>query len=376
MGPSLSNIYRLGVKELHSVRRDPVMMALIVYTFTFAVYVPSRHAQTELRAGSVAIVDGDRSQLSARIGDALMAPYMQPAVPIDARRADAVLDSGEFTFVIEIPPEFQADAAAGRRPAAQVIIDATAITQAAQGAAYIRRVFEREAHSVVGRDTAQAAAPITVISRAKFNPNLQTQWFMGVMQFINVITILSIVLTGAALMRERERGTVEHLLVLPVTPFEIMAAKVWANALMVTLAATLSLKLVIQGVLDIPIAGSITLFLIGMIIYLYSGTSLGIFLATLARTMPQFGLLAFPVFMVMILLSGGLTPIESMPWWLQNFMQLSPSTHFVSLAQAIIFRGAGFDVVWPQFVILIAIGALFFTAALLWFRRAISSSGG
>jgi len=376
MGPSLSNIFRLGVKELHSVRRDAVMMALIVYTFTFAVYVPSRHAQTELRDGSVAIVDADRSQLSARIGDALMAPYMQPAVPIDSRQADAVLDAGKFTFVIEIPPKFQADAAAGRRPAAQVIIDATAITQAAQGAAYIRSVIEREAQSVVGHDVAQVAQPITVISRAKFNPNLQTQWFMGVMQFINVITILSIVLTGAALMRERERGTVEHLLVLPVMPFEIMAAKVWANALMVTLAATLSLKLVIQGVLDIPIAGSITLFLLGMIIYLYSGTSLGIFLATLARSMPQFGLLAFPVFMVMILLSGGLTPIESMPWWLQNFMQLSPSTHFVSLSQAIIYRGAGFDVVWPQFVILIAIGALFFSAALLRFRRAISSSGG
>ena len=375
MGPSLSNIFRLGVKELHSVRRDAVMMALIVYTFTFAVYVPSRHAQTELRDGSVAIVDADRSQLSARIGDALMAPYMQPAVPIDSRQADAVLDAGKFTFVIEIPPKFQADAAAGRRPAAQVIIDATAITQAAQGAAYIRSVIEREAQSVVGHDAAQVAQPITVISRAKFNPNLQTQWFMGVMQFINVITILSIVLTGAALMRERERGTVEHLLVLPVTPFEIMAAKVWANALMVTLAATLSLKLVIQGVLDIPIAGSITLFLLGMIIYLYSGTSLGIFLATLARSMPQFGLLAFPVFMVMILLSGGLTPIESMPWWLQNFMQLSPSTHFVSLSQAIIYRGAGFDVVWPQFVILIAIGALFFSAALLRFRRAITMTG-
>jgi len=144
MGPSLSNIFRLGVKELHSVRRDAVMMALIVYTFTFAVYVPSRHAQTELRDGSVAIVDADRSQLSARIGDALMAPYMQPAVPIDSRQADAVLDAGKFTFVIEIPPKFQADAAAGRRPAAQVIIDATAITQAAQGAAYIRSVIDRK----------------------------------------------------------------------------------------------------------------------------------------------------------------------------------------------------------------------------------------
>lgn len=372
MGPSLSHVFRLGVKELHSLRRDAVMMVLIVYTFSFAVYVPSRHAQTELRNGSVALVDADRSQLSARIGDALMAPYMQPPVWIDARRTDAVLDSGEFTFVVEIPPRFQADAAAGRRPAAQVLIDATAITQAAQGAAYIRSVFEREAQSVVGRDRAQATEPITVITRAKFNPNLQAQWFMGIMQFINVITILSIVLTGAALMRERERGTVEHLLVLPVTPFEIMAAKVWANGLMITAAATLSLKWVIQGLLDIPIAGSIPLFLLGTIIYLFSGTSLGIYLATLARSMPQFGLLAFPVFMVMILLSGGLTPIESMPRWLRNFMELSPSTHFVSFAQAILFRGAGLDIVWPQLFTIAGIGAAFFIIALARFRKAIT----
>ncbi len=372
MGPSLSHVFRLGVKELHSLRRDAVMMVLIVYTFSFAVYVPSRHAQTELRNGSVALVDSDRSQLSARIGDALMAPYMQPPVWIDARRTDAVLDSGEFTFVVEIPPRFQADAAAGRRPAAQVLIDATAITQAAQGAAYIRSVFEREAQSVVGRDRAQATEPITVITRAKFNPNLQAQWFMGIMQFINVITILSIVLTGAALMRERERGTVEHLLVLPVTPFEIMAAKVWANGLMITAAATLSLKFVIQAVLDIPIAGSISLFVFGTIIYLFSGTSLGIFLATLARSMPQFGLLAFPVFMVMILLSGGLTPIESMPWWLQKFMHLSPSTHFVSFAQAILFRGAGLDIVWSELLTIAGTGAAFFIIALARFRKAIT----
>jgi ABC-2 type transport system permease protein len=141
---------------------------------------------------------------------------------------------------------------------------------------------------------------------------------------------------------------------------------------MITVAATLSLKLVIQGLLDIPIAGSIPLFLLGTIIYLFSGTSLGIYLATLARSMPQFGLLAFPVFMVMILLSGGLTPIESMPRWLRNFMELSPSTHFVSFAQAILFRGAGLDIVWPQLLAIVGIGAAFFIIALARFRKAIT----
>ena len=366
------HIFRLGIKELFSLRRDSVMLVLIVYTFSFAVYIPAQHAQTELRNGSVAIVDEDRSQLSARVADGLLKPYFQAARLIDVRQIDQAMDAGEYTFIIDIPPGFQADAAAGRRPVAQINVDATAITQAGQGSAYIRQMLDRETRDFFEPRTTPKSEPVTVKARAQFNPNLQTQWFMAVMQFINVITVMAIVLTGAALMRERERGTVEHLLVLPVTPLEIMAAKVWANGLVITIAALLSLHLVIRGVLKIPIAGSIPLFVLGLVLYLFSVTSLGIFLATIARSMPQFGLLAFPVFMVLILLSGGTTPLESMPPWLQNIMLLSPSRHFVSFAQAILYRGAGLDIVWLHCTIIAGLGALFFAVALARFRSAIT----
>ena len=136
---------------------------------------------------------------------------------------------------------------------------------------------------------------------------------------------------------------------------------------------TASLKLVIQGLLDVPIAGSIPLFVSGMVVYLFSVTALGIFLATLVRSMPQFGLLAFPVFMVMNLLSGGTTPLDSMPEVLQHVMQLSPSTHFVSFAQAILYRGAGFDVVWREFAVIFLSGSVFFIGALIRFRKTISA---
>jgi ABC-2 type transport system permease protein len=254
----------------------------------------------------------------------------------------------------------------------QINVDATAITQAAQGAFYIQQVIGREARRLLEGEASAPVEPVSVVTRVKFNPNLQSRWFMGVVQLINWITMLSIVLTGAALMRERERGTVEHLLVLPVRPAEIMTAKVLANGLVIIVATALSLNLVVQRLLDIPIAGSAPLFLLGTAIYLFSGAALGIFLATLARSMPQFGLLAFPVFMLMILLSGGITPVQSMPQWLQNLMQFSPSTHFVSFAQAILYRGAGFDVVWRQFAAITAIGAVFFLTALLRFRKAIT----
>ena len=201
---------------------------------------------------------------------------------------------------------------------------------------------------------------------------LKSSWFLAVMQIINNITLMAILLTGAALIREREHGTIEHLLVMPLRPSEIMLAKVWANGLVIIIAATLSLWLVVHTVLGVPIAGSIPLFVLGTAIYLFSVTALGIFLATLARSMPQFGLLALPVFITMNLLSGGLTPLESMPKLLQVIMQFSPATHFVSLAQAILYRGAGLAVVWPEFVVVAAIGAVFFIAALLRFRKTVA----
>jgi ABC-2 type transport system permease protein len=362
----LQNIYRLGVKELFSLRRDVVMVVLIIYTFTYAIYTPAQHAQTELMDASVAVVDEDHSHLSERIRNALLDPYFKSPVSIVASEIDTVMDSGRFTFVIDIPPEFEADILAGRQPAVQVNIDATAMTQAGHGARYIQQIISQEIEEFFRGEETRIQPPVALTVRSKFNPNLQSRWFLGVMQLVNMITLLAVILTGAALIREREHGTIEHLLAMPITPAEIIIAKMWANGLVILIAATLSLKLVVQGALDVPIAGSIPLF------HLFAVTALGIFLATLVRSMPQFGLLAFPVFMIMILLSGGITPLDSMPEVLQIFMQLAPSTHFVSFAQAILYRGAGFDVVWQDFAAVLFIGMVFFIGALMRFRKTVS----
>ena len=368
----LANIYRLGVKEFFSLRRDLVMVGLIVYAFTYAVYAPTQHAQTELKNASIAVVDEDRSQLSQRLRDALLQPLFQPPAELAANEIDTAMDSGSYTFVIDIPPKFEADVLAGRQPELQINVDATAMTHAGHGATYLQQIIAQEIREFMRGKGAALQEPVSLVVRAKFNPNLNSTWFMGVMQIINMITLLAIMLTGAALIREREHGTLEHLLVMPLTPAEIMIAKVWANGLIIVIAATLSLKVVVQGLLAVPIAGSVPLFVAGTALYLFSVTALGIFLATIARSMPQFGLLALPIFTVMYLLSGGTTPLDSMPRWLQIAMQFSPSTHFVSLAQAILYRSAGFDVVWPSFAAVTAIGVVFFLSALVRFRKTIS----
>jgi ABC-2 type transport system permease protein len=369
----IANIYRLGVKEVYSLMRDPVLMGLIVYTFTFAVYTVANGVQTELNNASIAIVDEDRSELSTRITGAFLLPYFKAPEVIDLRAVDPGMDAGRYTFVLDIPPSFQADVLAGRSPVVQLNVDATAMTIAGNGVNYISSIINAELLKFVSRSGGAADLPVDLRVRAKFNPNLDSTWFMAVMQIINNVTILAIILGGAAVIREREHGTIEHLLVMPVTSSEIMLAKIWSNGLVIVLAAVLSLQFIVHGLLGVPIAGSIALFASGSAVYLFAVTAMGITLSTVATTMPQFGLLSIPVFVVMNLLSGGVTPLESMPSALQTAVQVLPSTHFVKFAQAVLYRGAGIEIVWPQLLATAAIGAAFFSFALIRFRATLAS---
>jgi ABC-2 type transport system permease protein len=366
----LQSILWLGFKELASLARDAAMVGLILYAFTYAVYGPAKGAQMELRNASVAIVDEDRSELSGRITDALLPPFFKRPQPIGLQEIDSAMDAGRYTFVIDVPPRFQADLEAGRDPTIQLNVDATAMSQAGHGAAYIQSIVAQEAQRFLRAP--DASPPVRLVTRAKFNPNLTETWFLGVSQIINNITMLAIILSGAAVVREREHGTIEHLLVMPLTPGDIMLAKIWSSALVIVAVSTVSLRLIVQGMLDVPIAGSIPLFMAATGIYMFSVTSLGILLATVARSMPQFGLLAIPVFLVLNILSGGQTPLDSMPQWLQEAMQFSPTTHFVSLSMAILYRGAGVAAVWQDLAAVAGMGLAFFLIALARFRKTVS----
>jgi ABC-2 type transport system permease protein len=297
---SLTNIFQLGIKELYSLRYDPVMLFLIVYMFSFSIFEEAQNATTGVVNAAVAIVDEDRSQLSRRIGDALLQPHFQAPVDISVDQIDTSMEAARYAFVIDIPPKFQADLLAGRPTVIQLNVDATAMGLAATGAGYIQQIIAQEVRAFRRND--RETPVVNIVTRARFNPNMETIGFQGVMALTNNITLMAILLTGAALIREREHGTIEHLLVMPLRPIEIMLAKVWANGLVVVLVASLSLQLIVQGALAVPIAGSITLYLSVAVIYLFSVTSLGIYLATLARSMPQFGLLAMIVFVIMLLL--------------------------------------------------------------------------
>ncbi|CAG9420600.1 ABC transporter permease subunit [Providencia alcalifaciens] len=369
----IQNIFNLGVKELRSLGRDKAMLALIVFAFTVSIYSSATVTPGSLHNAPIAIADQDKSQLSNRIINSFYEPYFLPPADIVPSQIDGLLDRGAYTFAIDIPPNFQRDVLAGRHPQLQVNIDATRMSQAFLGNSYIQNITLGEVNEFLAKYRSQGSLPVDLEVRMRFNPNLTQSWFGSVMAIINNITMLSIVLTGAALIREREHGTVEHLMVMPLTPFEIMMSKIWSMGLVVLIASAISLLLVVKTLLQVPIEGSILLFMCGVALSLFATTSIGIFMGTIARSMPQFGLLMILVLLPLNMLSGGMTARESMPQLVQDIMLTMPTTHFVSLAQAILYRGAGFQIVWPQFAILVVIGSVFFSFALMRFRKTIAT---
>ena len=376
MRRSLVAIWALGLKELASLRRDIVLVLLIVWAFSGSVYSVATSLNTDVVNAAVGIVDADRSALSHRLRDALQPPLFQPPADLAADEVQAAFDTGRFSFIIEIPPGFEADLLRGRRPQIQLSVDATAMNIAGIGTMDIQIIVQQEvAAYLAARGVTLAGEQVSAVARVMFNPNLEGVRTVAIMEILQNITVLAIILVGAAVIREREHCTIEHLLVMPVRPTDIVLAKIWANGFVILLAVWLSLEVVIRRLLAVPVEGSVALFLLGTAIYLFAATSLGILLATIARSMPQFGLLAIPLFIALNLLSGATTPLDSMPEALVQVMQFSPTTQFIAASQAILYRAAGLEVVIGRFLAVAAIGGLFLTLALARFRAMLTAQG-
>jgi len=369
---SLRNIMWLGFKEFRSLISDSVMMLFVVYAFTLAIYSQATGTSNEVNNASIAFADEDRSALSQELFNAFYPPRFQNPDLIATSDIETDMDKGKYMFVVAIPPQFEHDLVAGRNPDLQVNIDATAMQQAGIGSTYIKNIINNRVANYLRRTNLSPPPPVNLVVRKLFNPNGVSSWFTSVVAIINQLTLLTVVLTGAAVIREREHGTLEHLLVMPLTAFEIAMAKVWSNGLVILIATAGSLFIVVQTALKVPFAGSVVLWLFGVTLYLFFATALGVFLGTISRSMAQFALLIVLVIMVLQLLSGGNTPVESQPGWLQKITYLLPSRHFVSFSQVIIYRGGGITAVWRQFLMVTAVGLGFFVYSVSAFRKSIA----
>ena len=371
---SLINIFWLALKEFRSVLSDKVLVLFVLYAFTWTIYQQASGTSNEVNNASIAFADEDQSALSEELINAFYPPRFQYPVRIRTDEIERSMDEGRFMFVVVIPPRFEQDLIAGRRPDIQVNVDATAMQQGGIGAGYIHNIITQRLATYLRRTDIDTSGSVNLVQRKMFNPNGVSAWFSSIVAIMNQVSLLTIVLTGAAVIREREHGTLEHLLVMPLKPSEIAMAKVVANGLVILIATTLSLFLVVRMMLKVPIQGSLLLWFAGVLLYLFFATALGLYLGTISRSMAQFALLIVLVVMVLMLLSGGSTPVESQPGWLQAVTYFLPSRHFVSFSQVIIYRGGGLDAVWRNFAMVGGIGLAFFTYSVTLFRKSIAAT--
>ncbi|SPY07651.1 Inner membrane transport permease YhhJ [Oligella urethralis] len=372
---TLRNIWFLCIKELKSVLSDYVLMGLIIVMFSVASYSVAKGMAVEVKNGSVAVVNEDQSPLSWRIIDALRPPYFKKPELINLDEIDESMNNGKYIFILVIPKDYEKNLLQQRAPELQLLIDATAVSQAGLGASFIQQVVVAETAAYFSKDHPLSGLPMSLVTKVLFNPNADYTWFAGPMQIVANAGLLAMLLVGAAIIREKERGTIEHLLVMPVNALEIALSKVIGNAIVITAASIGSLYLVVSLWLGVPLVGSVPIFLLSLVIFLFAVGSLGILLGTFAPTMPQFGLLVIPVYVIMRLLSGGESPREGMPDWVQIITLFSPQTQFAMTTQNLLLRQAGLETVWPNLIYMSLMAIVFFAFALSRFKKMLANQG-
>ncbi|MFC1659471.1 ABC transporter permease [Pseudomonadota bacterium] len=363
----------LGLKEIKSFLNDKVFLIFVIYVFSVNIVFAAKGASLDLKNASVAYVDEDKSQLSQRYIQALRKPHFKTPVEITFDEIEEKLDKGKNTFAIIIPKNFQADLMSGKETSIQLNIDATAVSQGYIGDAYITQIINQETLRFFNEKNFETKLPVEQVVKVLHNPNLSSEWFMSISELIIVTTMLSMILPAVALIREKEIGTIEHLLVMPLTEVEIIISKIWPNILIILLCAGLSMAVIVQLYFGVTIQGSILSLMLGLIVFLFAIASLGIVLATFSKNIPQIAIIVILVMMPMVFLSGTFTPPESMPGPMEHLMFLSPLKHAIDYIMSLVFRGAGLLDLWKQLSAMLLTGILFFTVALFRFRAWFNS---
>ena len=371
----LRRLYVMTVKELIQLRRDPALIGLFVFAFTAAI-VSGGQQSVELRNAFLTVDDSDKTAASRELVARFQAPYYSVTGEVaDANEGARQLDRGESMVLLEIPPRFERSIAKGEPTAVMLQVDTTVSLTGLQAAAYaqqIARSFALEqglAGLGISGGTAGTSSMIRNETRVWFNPDQQQSWFWSISELIMMISLLTILLSTAAMAREKERGTIDQLLVSPLTPVQIMLPKILAMTLVVVVGSMLSVFVVLGPVFHVHIRGSLTLFFAITALYAFAMTGLGLLAATVTRNLSQAGLLAILLFLPIVLVSGIHTPIEVMSPWFQILVSLNPLAHYIDLTYGILLRGAGLDIIWKHVLYMASLGGLVFGFSAWRFRR-------
>ena len=363
-------------KELLQLFRDFPLLIFFLYSFTLAVYITGTGITAQLRNASLVVYDADHSQLSRELIYRFHPPYFRFDGEIShLHEGLRLLDQGDTMMVLDIPSRFQEVLVKGEQAEVQLQIDTTNAPQGLSAASYAAQIVGKFGEELVEQRLGLHAGAgnvlpqIRVEYRVWYNPAQKDAWFESTSHILRMTTLFAILLPAAALVREKERGTIEQLLVSPLTPFHIMASKVLAMTLMILGAVSVSIFGVLRPILGVPIRGSLLLYFSIMVLYVFTTAGIGLFAATLARNQAQVGMMTILVLVPILLLSGITTPMEAMPEWVQYLMIFSPLRYYIEITHGIFFKGAGLGSLWHLVLPMGLLGSATFGFGVWRFRR-------
>ena len=363
-------------KEMLQLSRDVPIGLLLVYSFTLAVFLTGNGIRSQLHNAKLLVLDSDHSFSSRELIHRFQAPFFRLEGEIaDPQEGLRWLDRGKAMAVLEIPPRFHEQLATGEPTAVQLLVDTTNAPQGLSAASYAARIVGRFGQEIalarmMGADQSSENLPVIVSDhRVWYNPDQNDTWFESISHLLRQITIFAILLPAAAMVREKERGTVEQLLVAPLSPFQIMLPKVLAMTVVILCATAVALFGVMQPVFGVPIKGSVGLFFVLTALFVFTTAGMGLAAATLARNQAQVGMMTLLVVAPMMLLSGLVAPMEALPAWTRNLMILSPLRYFIEIAHGILLKGAGLSVLWDSVLAMALLGGVLFGFGMWQFRR-------
>jgi ABC-2 type transport system permease protein len=363
------------VKEFLQFSRDIILILFMVYAFTGNIYMAGSGVSFQLLEAPMLVVDHDRSPASRELVSRFRPPaFSEPGYADSIDEAMGRLDRGTAMLFLDIPADFAEDVGEGEQTAVGIRVDTTNTLLGNLAAGYsstIVREYGRELTQErlqVGRDDPLPLPAVESTFRVWYNPARLDSWFSSLTQLANFVTLFAVLLPAAAMVREKEKGTIEQLLVTPLTPFEIMFPKVLAMAVIIVIGAAACVFGVLRPAFDIPIRGSLTLFFAVTALHVFAVSGLGMVIATLARNLGQAGLMTILIYGPMILLSGAWTPPEAMPEFMHIFLVISPLHYYLTASLGIFLKGTGLDVLWEPIGAIFLIGSILFGVGMLRLR--------
>lgn len=351
-------VRRMVVKELKQILRDPMSIRMVFGAPIIQLLLFGYAVNTDVRDVAIFVVDHDRTAESRALVSALTGSgYFRVVGTGDAPSAlRTALDKGRATVGLEIPAAFAADMKAGRSPAVQLVVDGTNSNTGTIASGYAAKIVQdHNARVAVERGVALPAG-IDLRTRAWFNPSLESRVYNVPAVIGAIVFLMSLLLTALAVVREREVGTLEQLLVSPLSAGELMLGKTIPVAAIALVQLTL-ITLVALLWFEVPLRGSPAALLLASVMFIVAGLSFGLFISTIASTQQEAFLSMFLFLLPSLILSGFLYPVDTMPTFFQHLTVLNPLRHFLEVVRGIFLKGLGIRELWLQFTLLAVMAA-------------------